>query len=77
MPGTKIICDPAVMGGKPIVAGTRITVESILEKLAGGDTVEAILEDYPDLTRESVKAAIQFAADALRSDFVYPIESAA
>ncbi|MBP6002030.1 MAG: DUF433 domain-containing protein [Pyrinomonadaceae bacterium] len=50
--------DPAIMMGKPVIAGTRITVELILEKLAAGETVEQILDAYPRLTRESISAAI-------------------
>ncbi len=73
----RIISNPNIMGGKPVVAGTRITVELILEKLASGDTVAEIVEDYPDLNGESIRAAIRFAADALRSDFVYPTDTAA
>ena len=72
-----IICTPAIMGGKPVVAGTRITVELILEKLAAGDTVAEIIQDFPDLNEESIRVAIKFAADALRTDFVYPVDSAA
>ena len=64
--------DPAVMMGKPVVAGTRITVESILEKLSAGETIEQLLEDHPRLTREGVLAALRFAAEALRADVVYP-----
>jgi len=59
--------DPAVMMGKPVVAGTRITVELILEKLAAGETVEQILEAHPRLTRESISAALVFAAQAVRN----------
>lgn len=59
--------DPSVMMGKPVVAGTRITVELILEKLAAGETVEQILEAHPRLTRESILAALAFAAEALRN----------
>ena len=64
--------DPSVMMGKPIVKGTRITVELILEKLAAGETVEQILEAHPRLTGEAVRAALAFAAEALRADVVYP-----
>ena len=67
-----IVSDPAVMMGKPVVVGTRITVELILEKLAAGETVEQILEAHPRLTREAVQAALAFAAQALRADVVYP-----
>jgi len=69
----RIISDPAVMMGKPVVAGTRITVELILEKMASGETIEQILEAHPRLTRQSVLAAIDFANRVLRSDIVYPI----
>lgn len=65
--------DPKIMMGKPVVAGTRITVELILEKLAAGETVEQILEAHPRLTRQAVLAALQFAADALKADVVYPV----
>lgn len=52
-----ITSDPAVMLGKPVIAGTRITVELILEKLAAGETVDDLLRDYPQLTRAAVEAA--------------------
>lgn len=68
----RIQSDPAVMMGKPVVAGTRITVELILEKLSAGETVDQILEAHPRLTREGVLAALSFAAQALRADVVYP-----
>jgi uncharacterized protein (DUF433 family) len=68
-----IISDPKVMMGKPVVAGTRITVELILEKLAAGETVEQLLEAHPRLTRQAIQAALAFAAEVLRADVVYPI----
>ncbi len=66
-----------VMMGKPVIAGTRITVESILEKLAAGETIEQVLDAHPRLTREAVLAAIHFGAKALRADVIYPVKSAA
>jgi uncharacterized protein (DUF433 family) len=54
--------DPSIMMGKPVIAGTRITVELILEKLAAGETIEEILEAHPRLTREAVLAALAYAA---------------
>lgn len=65
--------DPAVMMGKPVIAGTRITVELILEKLAAGETAEQLLQAHPRLTRESILAALDYAARALRSEVTYPI----
>ena len=59
-----IVSDPAVMMGKPVIAGTRITVEMILEKLAAGETVEQMLESHPRLTREGIQGALAFAAEA-------------
>lgn len=68
-----ITSDPKIMMGKPVVSGTRITVEVILEKLAAGETVEQIIAAHPRLTPEAVRAAIAFAAEALRADVVYPL----
>jgi len=77
MPKGLIVSDPAVMMGKPVIKGTRITVELILEKLGAGETIEQILEAYPHLTREGIQAALSFAAEILRSDVVYPTDEAA
>jgi uncharacterized protein (DUF433 family) len=74
MPAALIISDPKIMMGKPTVAGTRITVELILEKLAAGETIDQILSEHPRLTAEGIRAAIAFAAEALRADVVYPAE---
>ena len=68
-----IVSDPKTMMGKPVVRGTRITVESIVERLGSGESIEAILEAHPRLTREGVLAAIKFAAEALKADVVYPL----
>ncbi len=68
-----VVSDPRVMMGKPVIAGTRITVELVLEKLAAGETFEQILEAHPNLTSEAIFAALAFARDALRADVVYPL----
>jgi uncharacterized protein (DUF433 family) len=60
--------DPEVMLGKPVIRGTRITVEVILEKLAADIPVDEILTDYPRLTREDVLAAVDYARAALGTD---------
>jgi len=72
-----IVSNPKVMMGKPVIAGTRITVELILEKLAAGETNEQILEAHPRLTLEGIQAALAFAAGALRADVLYPIAETA
>ena len=66
-----IRCDPSVMMGKPVVAGTRITVDLILEKLAAGETIEQLLKAHPRLTKAGVQAALEYAARVLRNDVVY------
>jgi len=68
-----IVSDPHIMMGKPTVAGTRITVEMILEKLAAGDTIEQIIEAHPRLTQVTIYAALEFASRALKADVVYPV----
>jgi uncharacterized protein (DUF433 family) len=68
-----IVSDPKVMMGKPVISGTRITVDLILEKLGTSESIEAVLESHPRLTRDGVLAALRFAAQALRADVVYPI----
>ncbi|MBF8277534.1 MAG: hypothetical protein HW390_2607 [Candidatus Brocadiaceae bacterium] len=72
-----ILSDPAVMMGKPVIAGTRITVELILDKLAAGETIEQMLSAHPRLTRDAIQAALSFAADSLRDEVVYPIQEVA
>lgn len=54
--------DPAILGGKPIIVGTRMSVEVILELLAGGMDIKDILKEYPFLTEDKVKAAIDYSA---------------
>lgn len=69
--------NPKIMMGKPVISGTRITVELILEKLAAGETIEQLLDAHPRLTRQAILAALAFAAQALRADVVYPMAEAA
>ena len=69
----RIVADPAVMMGKPVIAGTRITVESVLERLAAGESIAQVLDAHAHLTEDDVRAAFAFAARALRADVVYPM----
>lgn len=59
----RIAVDPKVLAGKPIIKGTRIAVEFILDLLANGWTTEKILENYPQLKREDITAALKYAAE--------------
>lgn len=73
MSEVQIVSNPDIMMGKPVIKGTRITVELLLEKLSCGEPVEQIVDAHPSLTREGVLAAIKYAVDVLRSDVVYPV----
>ena len=64
----RISRDPAIMVGKPCIKGTRVTVEHVLRALSQGVTVEAVLEEYPHLTREDVLASVAYAADFIRHE---------
>jgi uncharacterized protein (DUF433 family) len=58
---------PSIMMGKAVITGTRITVESILERFAAGETIEAMVASHPRLTEEAVREALAFAADEFHS----------
>lgn len=70
-----IVSSPEILMGKPVIKGTRISVELILEKLAAGETIEDLLEAHPRLTREAIQAALAFAVEVLRLDVVYPTKA--
>jgi uncharacterized protein (DUF433 family) len=74
MPHPRIKRDPNVMMGKPVIAGTRITVEHILRCVAAGDSDEHILRNYPHLTGEDIRAAQAYAADYLAEEGVLAAE---
>jgi uncharacterized protein (DUF433 family) len=73
----RIEINPQIMLGKPVIKGTRITVEIILKKLSQNISFEEILSDYPRLKREDIQAAIAYAATALSTDELLPLEAAA
>jgi uncharacterized protein (DUF433 family) len=70
----RIKSDPKVMFGKPVISGTRITVEHILRCLSAGETPMEIAADYPPLTVEDIRAAQAFAADHLARESVFAAE---
>lgn len=65
----RVVIDPNVRGGKPVIRGTRITVSDILEYLAGGMSQEEILADFPDLSVDDIRAALAYAAERERRLF--------
>jgi len=69
---TKIISDPKILGGKPIIAGTRVAVETVMNLLAAGLEVKEILSEYPHLTKEDVASAIEFATQIVKREEILP-----
>lgn len=68
----RIIVDPEILVGKPIIKGTRIAVEFVLHLLAQGWKEEDILKNYPQLTREDIFACLKYATEILQSEKVFP-----
>ena len=67
----RITANPNILGGKPCIRGMRITVGDVLDYLAGGMSIEEILDDFPDLTRDDILACFAFAADRERTLFPF------
>jgi uncharacterized protein (DUF433 family) len=70
-----IEANPKIMYGKPIIKGTRITVESILEKMAIGQNFQSIILDYPDLREEDLYACLSYATSMLKNEVTIPLAS--
>jgi uncharacterized protein (DUF433 family) len=73
----RITIDPAICHGKPCIAGTRIMVTNILSQLAGGYTFEQILDGYPELDREDIIAALEYAVAVISDEEIIPLEQIA
>lgn len=69
----RIVSNPEILVGKPIIKGTRISVELILGWLANGWTFEQVLESYPNITREDIRAALAFATEQLHEEDCIPL----
>lgn len=69
----RVITDPVILAGKPVIKSTRISVELIVGRLADGWTFEQVLESYPHITREDILAALAFAAERVREDAYIPL----
>jgi len=70
--GERIEIDLRRMAGKPVIKGTRVTIESILKRVAEGKSIKEILEEYPQLKEEDVKAALEYAAKVVGMEEVVP-----
>ena len=71
----RIVIDPNVLVGKPVIKGTRISVEFTVDLLGRGWTVEQILKEYDHLTREDIQACLAYAGEVLKSERVYLVPS--
>ena len=69
----RISSDPKIMLGKPVIKGTRITVELILEKLAEGEELKQIFESHPTISRKDVLACMSFAVDSVKNETAYSL----
>ena len=72
----RIVIDPGILVGKPVVKGTRLAVEFIVDLLAQGWTEAQVLQNYPGLTREDIQACLSYASAVLQTERVYPLELA-
>jgi uncharacterized protein (DUF433 family) len=71
----RIELNPEVLVGKPVVRGTRLAVEFIVDLLAQGWSEDTIVENYPGLTSDDIKACLQYASAALHAEKVYPLKA--
>ncbi|MBM3238034.1 DUF433 domain-containing protein [Candidatus Poribacteria bacterium] len=71
----RIIANPEILGGKPIIEGTRLSVEHILGLLANGMSHEEIIKAYPELDKESIHAVLEYAAAALRNEIIIDVKA--
>lgn len=69
----RISVDPKVLVGKPVIKGTRIAVEFLMELLANGWTHEQILKSYPHLSKDDIQAALHYATESIKQEHVYPL----
>lgn len=69
----RITLDPKVLTGKPVIKGTRLAVEFVIELLAQGWSEEEVIRNYPGLTREDIQGCLAYASEALRVEKVYPL----
>jgi len=73
---SRIAIDPKVLVGKPVIRGTRISVEFVVDLLAAGWTHEQLLESYPHIAEQDIRACLAYAAELLREEQIYPLATA-
>lgn len=68
----RIVINPKIMVGKPVIKGTRIPVDTIVRLMAQGMKIEEILDDYPNLSKEDIKAALLYSAEVVSGEIILP-----
>ncbi len=68
---SRIIVNPDICNGQPVIEGTRITAQTVLEFLGAGDSIEEVLEEYPSLTRQDVLACMVFSSELMKHHFTF------
>jgi uncharacterized protein (DUF433 family) len=71
----RIVLDPEILAGKPVIKGTRLSVELVLDLLANGVSIDEILENYPQISREDVLACVAYASEILRDIRAFPLKA--
>jgi len=71
----RIVIDPEIASGQPIVKGTRLSVEFLIDLLAQGWTEQQVLDNYPTITRDDLLACFSYAGELLREEAVYPLKA--
>jgi uncharacterized protein (DUF433 family) len=70
-----IISNPSILAGKPVIKGTRISVELILEKLSEGESIKQIIKSHPHISKENIMACLAYAKDSLNNEVIYQLVS--
>lgn len=69
----RIVVDPKIMAGKPVIRGTRVPVDAILHRIAQGETLDDLMQDYPKLTKQDIKAALEYASSIVKGEDIVPL----
>jgi uncharacterized protein (DUF433 family) len=73
---SRIVIDPKILVGKPLIRGTRISVEFVVDLLAAGWSHEQVLESYPHISEQDIRACLAYAGELLHGEQVYPLKTA-
>ncbi|MEA3254234.1 MAG: DUF433 domain-containing protein [Candidatus Altiarchaeota archaeon] len=69
----RIVINPKIMAGKPVIKGTRIPVDAVIQRIADGMSIDEVLKDYPNLEKDDVRAALNYSVDLIRGEYTIPV----